>query len=194
MSAIPEPEQRLTKTEMEAALAAFGPADWQRAKTIATAMCKGLNGWTPDDLLQEVLVKLLDGTRVWPSGVHPLVVLKTAMHSIASNARKHEDASPIDDDVALDPHEADADDATPVVHGKSTVTPEDQTSGKQQLAALYAALGGDAELEFVVLAWANGLRGAEAREELGWDDKRYDAARNRLQRRLAALDPDRRPK
>jgi len=46
----------------------------------------------------------------------------------------------------------------------------------------------------VVLAWADGLRGAEAREELGWDEKRYDAARNRLQRRLAALDPDRRPK
>lgn len=194
MSAIPEPEKRLTKAEVEAVLTAFTPADWQRAKAIAAAFCGGLTGWKPDDLLQETVLKLLDGTRVWPHGVHPLVVLKTAMHSVASNARKHNEASPVDENVIVDPFEADDDDKTPVAHGKVSVTPEDKMSGKQQMVALYAALGGDEDLELLVMAWADGLRGAEAREELGWDEKKYDAARNRLLRRLAALDPDRRSK
>lgn len=194
MSAIPEPEERLSRAEVEAALAAFTAAEWRRAELIAAGFCGGLTGWKPGDLLQETLLKLLDGTRVWRPGLHPLVVLKTAMHSISSNARKHNEASPIDENVVVDPFEADDDDKTPVAHGKVTVTPEDETSGKQQMAALYAAFGGDEDLEMLAMAWADGLRGAEAREALGWDEKKYDAARNRLLRRLAALDPDRRPK
>lgn len=194
MSAVPESEERLTKAEMELILKAFGPADWQRAKTIANLFCGGLTGWTPDDLLQETMLKLLDGSRIWRRGIHPLVVLKTAMHSIASNARKHNEASPIDESVVVDPFEADDDDKTPVAHGKVSITPEDEMLGKQQMIALYAALGGDEDLELLAMTWIDGLRGAEARAELDWDEKKYDAARNRLLRRLSMLDPDRRPK
>lgn len=192
MSAIPEYEDRLTKAEVEAALAAFEPADWQRTKIIASTLCAGVTGWTADDLRQEAMCKLLGRERVWPRGIHPLVVLKTVMHSIASNTRKHNEASPIDANVVVDPFEADVDDMTPVAHGKVTVTPEDETSGKQQIAAIYAALGGDEDMELLVVVWADGVRGSEARKELGWDEKKYDAVRNRLLRRLAALDPDRR--
>lgn len=194
MSAVPELEERLSTAEVEAVLRAFQPADWQRAKAIATAFCGGITGWKPDDLLQETLVNLLDGTRIWRRDIHPLVVVKTAMHSIASNARKHNEASPIDESMVVDPFEADEDDKTPVAHGKVMVTPEDETSGKQQMAALYTALAGDEELELVAMAWADNLRGAAAREELGWEPKKYDAARNRLLRKLATLDPARRVK
>jgi hypothetical protein len=136
--------------------------------------------------------KLLEGARAWPRGIHPLVVLKTVMHSISSNARKHNKLSPIDEYVVVDPVAVDEDDKTPIAHGKVTVTPEVETSGRQQIAALYAALGGDEDLELLVVEWADGIRGAEARKELGWDEKKYDAVRNRLLRRLAASDPDRR--
>jgi hypothetical protein len=44
------------------------------------------------------------------------------------------------------------------------------------------------------MAWADGLRGNEAERELGWDKQKYDAARNRLNRRLKAFDPERRAK
>jgi DNA-directed RNA polymerase specialized sigma24 family protein len=192
MSAIPESEDRLTKAEVEATLAAFQPADWQRTKIIASILCAGVTGWTADDLMQEAMCKLLGRERVWPRSIHPLVVLKTVMHSIASNTRKHNEASPIDANVVVDPFEADVDDITPVAHGKMTVTPEHETSGKQQIAALYAALGGDEDMELLVVVWVDGVRGSEARKELGWDEKKYDAVRNRLLRRLAALDPDRR--
>lgn len=192
MSAIPESENRLTKAEVGATLAAFQPADWQRAKIIASILCSGVTGWTADDLLQEAMCKLLGCERVWPRGIHPLVVLKAVMHSVASNTRKHNEASPIDASIVVDPFEADVDDMTPVAHGKMTVTPEDEVSGKQQIAAIYAALGGDEDMELLVVVWADGIRGLEAGKELGWDEKKYDAVRNRLLRRLVALDPDRR--
>ncbi len=83
-------------------------------------------------------------------------------------------------------------DKSPIAHGAMTVTPENEVSGKQQIAALYASLGGDEDLELLVCEWADGMRGTEARDELGWDEKKYDAVRKRLLRRLAALDPDRR--
>jgi hypothetical protein len=193
MSVIPEPEERLSRAEVEAALAALSPADWGRARTIASTLCGGLTGWTPKDLLQEAMCSLLDETRVWRPGLHPLVVLKTLMRSIASNERRHNEASPIDGNVVVDPFEKDEDEKTPVAHGTYTITPEDVLSGKQQMIALYAALGGDKDLEDLTEAWANGFRGADAREVLGWDANKYDAARNRLLRRLKALDPDRRP-
>ncbi|NYT60279.1 hypothetical protein H0A65_15270 [Alcaligenaceae bacterium] len=190
MSAITSPNERLFKAEVEASLQGLSPADWKRAESIAKLLCGGVIGWASGDLLQEALCRLLDGTRVWPVDLHPLVVLKGVMHSIASNARKHNDVSPIDQHVVVDAFETDEDARTPIAHGEVTVTPEDELSGKQQLAELYAALGGDEELELLVMAWAEGERGAEARETLGWDEKRYDAARNRLLRRLNALDTE----
>jgi DNA-directed RNA polymerase specialized sigma24 family protein len=194
MTDVPEPRLSLTRVEVDAVLTAFQPADWTRAEAIAAALCGGLTGWTPDDLLQEAMTKLLEGDRTWPAGVHPLVVLKTAMRSIASNARKHNEASPVDEAVVLDPTTELDSEVTPKAHGRVTVTPEDKTSGKQQLVAVYAIVSGDEDLEMLVMAWADGLRGEDARQELGWDGKKYDAARNRLLRRLKAVDPDRRPK
>lgn len=192
MSANLEPKARLSRAEVEAALKALSPADWARAHVIAKMFCHGLTDWTPDDLLQESMCSLLEESRVWRPGLHPLVVLKVVMRSISSNKRKHNDLNPVDENVVVDPLEPE-DDRGPVAHGTFTLTPEDILSGKEQIAALYAALGGDKDLEELAEAWANGFRGADAREVLGWDEKKYDATRNRLLRRLKALDPDRRP-
>jgi hypothetical protein len=192
MSAISGNEQRLTKAEVEAIFAGFQAADWQRAKVISVTLCSGVTGMVADDLLQEAMAKLLSGQRAWPVGVHPLVVLASVMHSIASNVRKREDSGPIDANVAVDELEADVDDKTVYAHGTVTITPEDELSGKEQMTALYASLGGDEDLELLVAVWADGVRGSEARAELGWDDKKYDAVRKRLLRRLAELEPDRR--
>jgi hypothetical protein len=194
MSANPEPPDRLSKAEVEAILNAFSAADWQRAMSIASLLGLGVTGWMPSDLLQEAMVNLLDGTRAWPRDVHSLIVLKNVMRSIASNARRHNRASPIEASVVVDPLAVDEDSKSPIAHGRVDITPEDQLSGKQQLAALYAKLGGDKDLEDLATAWSCGLRGNDARQELGWDAKKYDKERHRLQRRLNELDPDRRPK
>jgi len=192
MCAASKPEERLTRAKIESILTSFTPADWQRAISMAAHFCGGVTGWKAEDLLQETLTKLLAGERIWRPGLHPLVVLKTAMYGIAFNARRHNKRSPVDENVVLDPFEAEGEENTPVARGKVTVTPEDVALGKEQMTQLYAVIAGNEDLELLVMAWADGIRGADAREMLGWDAKKYDAARNRLLRQLAKLDPERR--
>lgn len=192
MCAASEPEERLSRIKIETILSSFKPADWARAKTIAEMLCGGVTGWQADDLLQEAMALLLGGNRIWQPHLNPLVVLKTAMHSIAFNARRHNKRSPVDENVVLDPFEAEEDESTPAAHGKVTVTPQDVLLGKEQMAQLNEAIKGDEDLELLVMSWADGIRGAEAREALGWDAKKYDAARQRLLRLQAKLDPERR--
>jgi DNA-directed RNA polymerase specialized sigma24 family protein len=194
MSAVPTNPagQGLTRAQIEETLAGFSDADWVRAQAIAGSLCGGLTGWSAEDLLQEAMTKFLEGSRVWPPGVHPMVVLKNVMHSIASNQRKHNRASPIDEKVEVDPYETDDDgEKAATVRSSTGITPEEVVSGKQQMASLYAALAGDDDLQMLVMVWADGLRGEEARKELDWDAKKYDAERKRLTRRLEKLDPQR---
>lgn len=194
-----EPGNRLSPAEVDAEIQALAtaPASWRRLRSIATVLCGGITGLTVDDLLQETVTRFYERRRRWPRGVHPVVVFKNAMRSVASDARKQNDASPVDQSVALaDGADAGDDlaDARPQVHGTSGLTPEDELSGKEQLVAVYAAVAGNEELELLVMAWADGLRGDDAARELGWDKKKYEAARKRLARRLDAVDPDRRSK
>lgn len=171
-------------------------ANFARLQSIAFTLAAGVTGVTGDDLLNEAAVRFYEGRRAWPRGVHPLVVFKSAMHSLASDMRKRTGLSPVDETVALATASVEdvSTDTRPQVHGVSTLTPEDDLSGKEQLAAVYAVVAGDEDMELLVMVWADGQRGEEAAKELDWDNKKYEAARKRLTRRLDALDPDRRPK
>lgn len=178
--------ERLTPDEVDAEIQALAasPASWQRLRSIAAGLCGGVAGMTGDDLLQETVTRFYERRRKWPRGVHPIVVVKNAMRSVASDARKHNSLSPVDETVALASADSgdDSPDARPQVHGISAVTAEDELSGKEQLVAVYAAVAGNEELELLVMAWADGLRGDDAARELGWDKKKYEAARKRLVR------------
>lgn len=55
------------------------------------------------------------------------------------------------------------------------------------LERLARAVEDDEDAHLLLLAWAEGFRGREAATELGWDDKRHDAARKRLNRKIDAM-------
>ncbi len=190
--------ERLSAVETDEEIRAVlgSPANLVRLQRIASALAAGVSGLTGDDLLNEAVVRFYAGQRSWPRGVPPLVVFKSAMHSIASDMRKHNARSPVDETVALATASVEeaASDTRRQVHGVSTLTPEDDLSGKMQLAAVYAVVAGDEDLELLVMVWADELRGEVAARELDWDKKKYEATRKRLTRRLDALDPDRRQK
>ena len=188
MSAVPETEVRLSPGEIESALKNFMPSNWSRAESIAAAACAGLVGWTPEDLLQEAVTKLLEGTRTCPVGVHPLVMLKTAMRGIASNIRKHHTEGPIDDGVAL-AHFGGTDetDTRPSVSGEAISNPQQVAAAREALAVIEDLISDDEDLALLAVAWAEGLRGDDAADALDWDKKKYEAARKRLTRRLCTL-------
>lgn len=191
----PQNEQtdRLTPSEAEGVLRGFSAADWVRAKKLASLCASGLNGWNADDLLQETLIKLLSGERVWHRDLHPLVVIKTAMSGIASNIRKKDQEGPIDIDkpvAHLDEKDGDGE----VVFARPTTTdiPLDRLDGQQSLEAIQEAVSDSDDLGLVVMAWADGLRGQDAANEVGFDMKKYDAVRKQLMRRLSPFAAERR--
>lgn len=188
MAADEEDPDRLAPHEVETALSQMDGADWARAERMARALVGGVHEITSEDLLQETLTKLLSGERRFPRDHHPLVVLKTAMHSEASNLRKRAVKGPIDGHVTVT---ADCDDESdepfgPKVEAVDSRTPEDAVVARDQLVYIYKCLEGDEELELVAMAWADGLRGQDAADAAGLDMKAYDAARKRLDRKLSS--------
>jgi len=181
----PTDDEALSRAEREALLGAMTPGDWERANSLARLAALGLADMSPDDLLQETLTDLLGMIRRWRRGVHPLVTLKLAMHSIASNARKKAANAPIDQYVTVSSGEEDAPDGRPQpVQALDALSPADFAEGREQLAWIEQVVKGDDDAELVLIAWAMGYRGSEARVETGLDAKQFDAARQRLLRKL----------
>ncbi len=181
----PPDDEPLSKAERAALLGAMSPGDWARAEGLARVAAYGLTDMTADDLLQATLADLLGEERTWRRGVHPLVTLKVAMHSVASNALKKVENAPIDQFAVVSTGEEEALDGRPApVHAVERFDPLDRLEGRRQLALIEELVKGDEHAELVLMAWAMGYSGAEARQETGLDAKQFDAARQRLLRKL----------
>lgn len=181
----PPDEEPLSRAEREALLGAMSPGDWARAESLARVAAYGLTDMTAADLLQETLTDLLSGDRSWRRGVHPLVTLKVAMHSVASNAQKKVDNAPIDQFAIVSTGEEEVLEGQPApVTAIERLGPLDILEGRRQIAMLEKLVLGDKQEELVLTAWAMGYSGAEAQQETGLDAKQFDAARQRLLRKL----------
>ena len=182
-------DAKLTLSEVEAEFRAFTAAGWAKARSLSYAASAGLAEWSAEDLLQEAITCLLEGTRAWKRGVHPLVTIKVLMRSIASNERKKDKKGPIDKNAVVDTDLLDAEDEVPAdATGNTDITPEEAADGNSQYRYLEKLVEGDSDVELLVMAWADGIRGKEACGDLGWDEKHYEAVRQRLLRRVAPLD------
>lgn len=183
----PEPdEERLSPQEVDAQLRAFTAVDWAKARSLARLAAAGLVGWTGDDLLTEALTRLQEGRRVWRRGVHQLVTLKTIMRSIADGEFKKQKDGPIDTRVSVsDDGAADEEDESgPVAVAVSLHNPQQAADSRSQLEYVEKLVEDDEDCWLLVQLWAEGRRGKDAAEELGWDAKKHDAVRQRLLRRL----------
>lgn len=179
---------RLSTAEVDATLRGLSPADWARARSLSHLCAAGLTGFSPEDLLHETVLKLLLGERVWRIGLHPLVVLKTAMHGVASNIRKKDDEGPIDLETPVTTlDESNEEGKSSFALATNQVTPERIVRARNELDAVEQLIGDDDELGLIAMAWGDGLKGQDAATELGIDMKQYEAARKRLMRKLAPL-------
>jgi DNA-directed RNA polymerase specialized sigma24 family protein len=179
-------DERLSPQEVDAQLRAFTAVDWAKARSLARLAAAGLVGWSGDDLLTEALTRLQEGRRVWRRGVHPLVTLKTIMRSIADGEFKKQKKGPIDTRVSVSEDEAsdEEDDSGPMAVAVSHHNPQQAADSRSQLEYVEKLVEDDEDCWMLVQLWAEGRRGKEAAEELGWDAKKHDAVRQRLLRRL----------
>jgi hypothetical protein len=185
---------RLPLGEVRRILDEMDGVQWKQAEHLARVAARGAVGTEGDDLLLEACTVLLQGKRRYPPGEHPLVVLKTLMRSLASNARRSAWTKGLNPNVSVEPEpsqddQEDSGTRTLADGAINSVTPENEFFDKEQLEAVLALHGGDAEEEAVLVAWALGMRGTEAMEMAVLDAKAYDAVRNRLRRKLAPFMP-----
>ncbi|MCW5631934.1 MAG: hypothetical protein KIT17_01225 [Rubrivivax sp.] len=185
-----EPNLRKTTADIRAELDAFTGADWARLRTIASVKALGLVGWAWNDLLQEAMTKMLAGERTCLVGVHPVTMLAKVMHSIASNERESDQASPFEQDEVDHVDKLERESGAPAVAGTAVADLLTQVAVFETAAAMDKAFAGDEEIQLLATAWAMGLRGGEAAKELGWDQKRFEAVRQRFLRRIRDFRPD----
>jgi DNA-directed RNA polymerase specialized sigma24 family protein len=189
----PEPPKNLQRSEVEANLERFvrDAGEMARVKKLARILAHGLRAMNAEDLLQTAMTRLLEEGRSWPRGLPTFLVLQGVMRSVASNARKKRDYL-LAEDLGPAPTDDPETEPSPVGEGVSPeANPARVIEAECELAAVQNAVAGDEDLELLVEALADGLTGNGIAEELGWDGKKYDAARKRLSRRLAGLKADR---
>ncbi|MBX9868234.1 MAG: hypothetical protein K2X63_00410 [Burkholderiaceae bacterium] len=177
-------QQNLTNQEIESVLRGFSDADWVRASKMAEFYSHNVPGITGDDLLQTAIVRFLSGFRRWPEKTAPLVVLSNVLKSIANGIRKKEDRV---FDPNLQIQFSDDEDVREVVEPVDETSIPDKLFARNSLQTIEQLVQGDEIAELVLMAWAEGLRGVEAAEAAGLTAKEYDAARKRLDRKLAPL-------
>ncbi|NIF72374.1 hypothetical protein F3J16_19570 [Burkholderia sp. Ap-962] len=190
MSDTVENDSRLSKREVEQELQKLSEADWTRAEIYADFLSRNLAGYDGNDLLQMAIEKFLNMRRRWPRGLEPLKALFGAMRSISSNELKKEANGPIDTFVVVSTTDESPDEGQVQPYAAATTleTPEDVLIGRQLIKQIEVELSDDEEAGLLLMLWIEGTRGAEAAAELGWDQKRLDATRKRLLRRLAPHD------
>ena len=192
---VPETElpTHLQQAEVDAVLVRLvqDSGEMARARKLARVIAHGLPAMDADDLLGKAMLLLLSEKRKWPRGLSTLGVLKGVMRSITYRTRRKLDYLLAEDLGASRDEDSDVE-SSPLAEGVSPETdPARAVEGESELVAVQNAVKGNEELEFLVEALAEGLTGISIAKELGWDGKKYDAARKRLSRRLATLKTDR---
>jgi hypothetical protein len=189
----PEPPEHLQRAEVDAALVRLvqDSGAMARARKLARVVAHGLPAMDGDDLLGTAMLLLLAEKRKWPRGLSTLGMLKGVMRSVAYRTRRKLDYLLAEDLGAPSDEDSDVE-SSPLAEGVSPESdPARAVEGESELVAVQNAVKGNEELEFLVEALAGGLTGMGIAKELGWDGKKYDAARKRLSRRLATLKTDR---
>jgi RNA polymerase sigma-70 factor (ECF subfamily) len=156
------------------AIRALSDADLVRLKALARLWSRGLPGglgWV--DVLNEAIVRVLDGTRAWPPGVPLLAFLSGVMRSIClDHWRRARRELPGDDPDGL------AEEAEQMPDQERTL------AAAQALAEVNRLFARDAQARKIIAGLAEGLEAQEIRRLYGLSEVEYDSARKRMRRAL----------
>jgi DNA-directed RNA polymerase specialized sigma24 family protein len=157
------------------ALRALSDSDLVRLKALARLWSRGLPGgldWT--DILNEAVVRCLDGSRRWPSGVPLLAFLSGVMRSICDDhwRRARRDlARLVADRQAGNSIAAPAD-------------PERMLAAAQALGAIHGLFADDPQAQKIVAGLSEGLAASDIRGRYDMSEREYDSTRKRMRRAL----------
>lgn len=152
------------------ALATLTPSDLVRLKRLAQLRARLLPGLEWDKLLNEALLRALDGSRRWPEGVPLLAFIAGIMRSLV-DGRVYERRRLAEHTLAGS--------AIP-----PTPLPESQLHARQCLAAIAQFFAADPEVLALIAALARQYLGGSDGPAPRLSQKRREAARKRLARAI----------
>ena len=162
----------LTLGEIRRIIGRLRGPDFVRLATLARVWATGLRWHDTDDLLNEVLDRVLSGRRPWPIDVPLHAFLSQVMRSIASQWRRESRREPLNED---EPGE--------VFEGESQ-NPTARHEMDDLIARMRQALGADPPALGVFEHILADSDRDDARAALSMNATQYDTARRRMVRQL----------
>ncbi|MGJ4940311.1 sigma-70 family RNA polymerase sigma factor [Bradyrhizobium sp. HKCCYLS1011] len=170
-----------TAADAASAIQALSETDLVRLKALAQLWSRGLPaGLSWVDVLHEAIVRVLDGSRVWPLGVPILAFLSGVMRSICDDywrRVRHEQRLL----VSRDDHSQGGPAAEPV---DELADPERVAVAVAGLAEVFRLFAGDPVALKIIDGMANGLKAKDICGAYNISALDYDTARRRMRRRL----------
>ena len=166
-------------TAVSHALSNLSEIELVRLQALARVRARALPhaiSWS--DLLHEALVRALDGSRQWPTGVPLLVFLAGVMRSICDEIwrRRRREAELIA--FGTDTSSEWRDVASPAAD------PERVLAAGEAIAAIYRLFANDGTALQIIMGLANGMSAEDIRATHGLTPVEYDSARRRMRRAL----------
>lgn len=188
---IPKNEDYLSEGEVKEALEALSQADLLRLGQVARRF-EG-RGCSGDDLLQEAILRVLDGTRVWKRGMRAAPFLYSAMKSIADAGYKKKTV----ENNAESSTDAEGNEKVSVSAARNEVTPSAEEALiqtekeeaweqgiKARLSEVQALFQGHEHANWVLMGQMDGCAVKEVCEMSGMTRTQYDSARRHIRRTL----------
>lgn len=172
--------------EISDALGSLDSLGWARLRKIAAVLAAGGRG-KEDELLQETMLRVLDGGRPWPQGVPLMSFLAGVMKSVAHGQRAKVARSPTRRAASL----YDGSGALMIDMADAGPTPEEALAEEQAAGRLRqrvaGAFEGDFDAQMLVEGMLDGLEGEPLRALTGLDMTAYASKRRLIRRRLTKL-------
>jgi hypothetical protein len=187
-----------SRADLDQAIAALSLADERRLEKYASYKIRGL-GWrargqTHEDLLQEAMASIYEGTENAESGRHwrkdevPFVpFVAGVMRSIASHWGDacDENEAQLEADLLIESDDGSL--LSPLASAPSGIPPQDrEASVKEELTAVLKLFADDDDAILIIEGWGIGMTGPEIVEQFGMPQQRYEAGVKRIRYQVKA--------
>jgi len=185
-----------TLDQIEEQIERLTDADWMKVRKMAEGHLWGTRLGDPEDLINETLVRLIEGTRRWSPGMAFVPWLGSAMKSVADGIRnlKHVKIEALAGDMISDTDSEEvldvfaSEDRTPL---DSLLTEEARKDAEATVAKIQTFFKGDEDVEWILMGIEDGLKAEDIRETSGMTLTQYESAKKRLRRGLVRQFPAR---
>jgi DNA-directed RNA polymerase specialized sigma24 family protein len=174
-----------------AALATLSDADLLRLKHFAQLRSLRLPLLNWSDLLNEAIVRALDGSRLWPPDVDFIVFLLQSIRSIASEQWRRIQRAPVTREADLAPADSgNIERASLDELGRHELTPEREVLAAFALRDVMTIFRADQHANAILEGLAEGDSPTDIQHRTGMTPIQYASAQRRIRRALARAFPD----